>query len=390
VLRRALPAALFAFLAACDKEEPQQRPVPPAPVASIERVLGVDAGDLEPSVDPPAPAGDFRAEMDTFTTLDACARQRAALDPLVGDALEAIGYDTLVRDACRVLDAAKAHDARRCESIDSSALRERCQAAVAEIAGEPDACPFEVARRPELGRDAACLALAVRDARLCAGAPEAAARTTCIAIATHDAAPCARLPVRGEQARCARDEKRWASAIPAAGAGNGAASGAGGAASGAGGAASIPSGTATVDGRAVPLDVSRGVVLLERIDGVHLAVGPMGHAGSGFVAPSPLAQGSIALELVVPADPKKAAVERLELSLPQRPALTVESPRTAPLSVRVTRVERARGGAVELSVAGAMPDGAQLEAAVSTFVRDVVKASAQLGTTRFGDAGILR
>jgi hypothetical protein len=376
VLRRLLPLAFLAFLAACDKDERPRPPPPAAPVASVERALGVDAGELEPSVDPPAPAGDFQAEMAAFTTVDACAKQHAAVDPLVGDALQAIGYDTLIRDACRVLDAAKAHDARRCESIDASALRERCLATVAEITGDPDGCPFEVATRRELGRDAACLALAARDARLCAGAIETAARATCTAIATREAAPCTSLTGHADQVRCAREQKRWSSAIPAAAA--------------ASGAAGATSGTATVDGHAVPLDLSRGVVLVERIDGVHLVVGPMGRAGAGFVAASPHSQGAIALELVVPADSTKASVERLELSLPQRPPVAVESPRTSTLAIRVTHFERARGGAVELSVTGPSPDGPPLEAKLATFVRDVVKPSALLGGSRFGDAGISR
>src|SRR5258708_7080147 len=53
-------------------------PVPAAPVASIARPLGVDAGELEPAIEPPPAAGDLGAELDAFTTVDACVAQRAA------------------------------------------------------------------------------------------------------------------------------------------------------------------------------------------------------------------------------------------------------------------------------------------------------------------------
>jgi hypothetical protein len=108
----------------------------------VERLLHVDAGDLEPALDPPAPPGDLKTELDEFTTVDACVQQRARLDPLVGDALDAIGYDTFLRDACRMLDAAKAQDDRRCEAIDASILRERCKATVAEIIGDAERALF--------------------------------------------------------------------------------------------------------------------------------------------------------------------------------------------------------------------------------------------------------
>lgn len=388
---RKTPAVLVIVAAvACDKDEPRPAPPAPAPVASVEKLLGIDAGELDPGADPPAPAGDFAADMAAFTTVDACTQQHAAMDPLVGDALQAIGYATMVRDACRVLDAAKAGDAKRCAGIDASPLRERCVAVVAEITGNPDACPFELATRPERGRDAACVALAARDARLCAGALDAAARATCAAIATHDAAPCGKLGARGDQARCARDAKRWTAAIPASTAGSGAAPAASGGTAAAGGAALAASATATAGDVAVPLDVARGVVLVERIDGAHVVVGPMGRAGAGFPLASPLSQASLAVELVVPVDVKRAGVERLELALPQQPPIAVESPRTASLTVRVTRFERARGGAVELAVEGRPEGGPPLKMTAVTFVRDVVTARAMLGPARFGDGGFLR
>src|ERR1019366_1781105 len=95
--------------------------------------LGLDGGSLEVRLDPPAPAGDLKAEIARFTTLDACVDGLARVDPIAGDALEAIGYDTFLRDACRVLDATKANDPGRCPAIEASSLEARCRTTVAEV-----------------------------------------------------------------------------------------------------------------------------------------------------------------------------------------------------------------------------------------------------------------
>src|SRR5262249_57692027 len=95
---------------------------PPEGPARVAEKLAIDAAVTEP-IDPPPQAGDLRGELDAFTTIDACVNQHAALDPLVGDAIRAIGYDTLLRDACRMLDAAKRDDPKPCDAIDPSPLR---------------------------------------------------------------------------------------------------------------------------------------------------------------------------------------------------------------------------------------------------------------------------
>ena len=61
--------------------------------------LGLDASGIGTLVDPPRPAGDFKVDVDAFTTIEDCMRDRAKVDPVVGDALENIGYDTFLRDA---------------------------------------------------------------------------------------------------------------------------------------------------------------------------------------------------------------------------------------------------------------------------------------------------
>ena len=366
---------LFLALAGCDRDPPPPKPADPPPVASFARALGIDAGELEPSVDPPAPAGDLKAELAAFTTVDACVAQRAAGDPVVGDALEAIGYDTLIRDACRLLDAAKSQDAKRCADIIASTLKARCEASVAELAAQPEACPFDVPTRPELGRDAACLALATHDASLCDAALDRTARVTCAALATHDAAPCKKLALRGDQARCARDEQRWATVLPVADA----PPRAGGAPSG---KVSLTGDAGAFASDAFALEVSRGVVVLERLDGAHVVVGSLNKGGAGFIAASPNAPKTFAFEVVAPADPKKAHLEHAQLDVPGHSPVDVGGSRAGAFVVHVTRLEKRRGGVVELTLEGSLADGLAVKAEVTTFVRDLVSASAMLGLPR--------
>ena len=376
-------AALFLALGGCDRDEAAPKPTEPAPVASLTRAMGIDAGELESNVDPPAPVGDLEAELEAFSTVDACVAQRAAGDPAVGDALEAIGYDTLVRDACRLLDAAKAKDRKRCQDIMASALEARCEASVAELAGNPEACPFDVPSHPELGRDASCLALATRDASLCDAAIDRTARVTCVALATHDATPCKKLPFRGDEARCARDEQRWAAVLPAADAAPHGAGAASGKVTLTGDAGAFASDT-------FALDVSRGVVVLDRIDGAHVVVGSLSRGGVGFIAGSPNAPKTLAFELVTTADGKKAHLDRAQLDVLGHSPVDVEGSRAAAVAVHVTKLEKRRGGAVELTVEGPLVEGVAMKAEVTTFVRDIVTASAMLGPRPGADPGGMR
>src|SRR5688572_18341673 len=113
---------LVFVIGACDdkKTPPPPEPPPPANPSGMAAVLGIDASTLGDPVDPPAPAGDLKAELDRFVNVEQCVAERSKVDPLVGDALRAIGYDTFFRDACRLLEAAKDKKRETCERIDSS------------------------------------------------------------------------------------------------------------------------------------------------------------------------------------------------------------------------------------------------------------------------------
>lgn len=375
----------------CDREESRRQPPEQAPVASVEKALGVDAGELELRVDPPAAAGDLAGEIASFTTVEACIDTHAHLDPLLGDALEAIGYDTFVRDACRVLDAAKARDLKRCDAIDASALRRQCATTVAAVVGDADLCPWTVASRPALGRDASCLAIASRDPRLCAAEETTAARATCEAVVRHDPASCGKLPLKADQARCKRDADRWRNVSVAV-------------------AGSPPhdSGSSAIeatlhlesaDDAGAPIDanlaadLTRGLVVVSERGGNRFSVGPLSDSGLGFVAPSPHVQATLALEVFASSDGKRVEVERAELLVPGR------SPVATPLAhsslvAKITQLDPTRGGAASLTVDGTIGDSSgtwRVHLQASTFVRDVVAAKAMYASPRaFGDGGSMR
>jgi len=371
---------VLATLAACD--ESASRPQAWArPTASATRES--DGGESA-ATDPPALAGDLKGDIEGFTTVDACIAAHAGVDPLVGDTLEGIGYDTLLRDACRALEAAKTRSTKPCDEIAASSLRARCVSRVAAIERDPEACPWEVPTQPERGRDPVCLALATSDPRPCAAAFEAVDRATCEAISSGDAARCARLPGRSDRARCERDAKRWAGALPAA------------PGSSRSNAAALGKATLTEPGDAgvqsFPVDVSRGLVVVERMDGAHVVVGPPLEVGSDFVVSSPNSPGSLSLELVIPSDSRKARVEGGVVRRPNRPSISFDRPQASALAIQVRRFERTRGGAVEVTVSGILREGVGVEVALSTFVRDVVKGAAVLGPARpgLGDGGWMR
>ena len=357
-------------------------------MASVEKALGVEAGELELRVDPPAAAGDLAGEIAAFTTVDACIDAHAHLDPLLGDALEAIGYDTFVRDACRVLDAAKARDPKRCDAIDASALRRQCAATVAAALGDADVCPWMVASRPALGRDASCLAIASRDPRLCAAEETSMARATCEAIVRHDAASCTKLPLKADQARCKRDADRWRNVAPLPDGG---------------GAAPPVEATLHVesaDDAGAPIDTNlasdlgRGLVVVAERGGDRFSVGPISDSGLGFVAPSPHVQATLALELFASSDGKRVEVNRAELLVPGRSPVATPLARST-LVAKISKLEPTRGGTASLTVDGTLGDSSgtwRVHLQATTFVRDVVDAKAIYASPlrALGDAGAMR
>lgn len=370
----------------------------PADAPALAKLLGVDAGEFE-AMDPPAPPGDLKADIDRFTTVEACALERARLDPLLGDALEAIGYDTFLRDACRVIEAAKANDANRCAAIDASSLEARCRATVAEVAGTPDACPWETSSRPARGRDPRCLAVASRDTRLCAAVADPLERATCEATLDASDRSCATLSTRGARSRCSRDADRWRGVLASAREGEH-------------GGPSAHEPPLAVAGRlhvertdhadaaeAIDVDLTpdlaRGITLMQQRDGARLVLGPLTETGLDFIAPSPHVRASLALELTAVTGPHGAGttarIERAELVVPGRPPLSTPGAQST-LAVKVDKLDPVRGGSVAVVVDGdisASGSSWRVHADAATFVRDVVRpADVYGGLTRVRSAGL--
>ena len=364
--------------------------------------LGLDGGSLEVRLDPPAPAGDLKAEIARFTTLDACVDGLARVDPIAGDALEAIGYDTFLRDACRVIDATKANDPSRCAAIEASSLEARCRATVAEVSGVPDVCPWESPSRRARGRDAKCLAIASRDPRLCAGVTDPLDHATCDATLGHDRRPCAKLRRAGEQARCTRDAERWMGLVEPPPDGAKTASPdtqpfvvAGNLHVEAAPTLEAPNpigpATTSIDVDLTP-DLMRGVTVVVQRDGARIAFGPLAENGLDFVAPSPHTRASLALEVFVPGpSPAKAPsrargdggpgasarIDRVELLLPGRSPLSMPGVQSSLVAV-VSGAMAARGGPIEIELHGDLAASGvrwHVRASATTFVRDVVTSN---------------
>lgn len=385
--------AYLACLAAgsgCDRRDSAAEPhraaaAPAGETLDSSPLLRASTGPSDQPVDPPAPPGNLAAEIEQFSTVEQCVASRARLDPLIGDALEAIGYDTFLVDACRVLDAAKARDGRRCETIEASMLRARCQITVAEILGAADDCPWQFPARPERGRDPVCVAIASGDARLCASATDALSRAVCAAVARHDAGSCAALPLAADRSRCARQAERWGALVQGLARTRGAKP------------LSPPAGRLKAEaGDAEPpvvqdlgADLERGVVLVEGRDGTRLVLGALPDTGPGFIAASPHVRASFGVEVLVPTStrgqgpPIEARVERAQLVLPGRPAIATPAAHST-LVVKVSALEHERAGSLSLSLEGDLGDSIstrRIHVEASTFVRDIVKAAALYGPT---------
>jgi hypothetical protein len=367
---------LALLLVACDDRE-QRVPPPassaPAAPASVAATLGLDAGMLG-EVDPPAPAGDLKTELEQFTNIDGCVVQRAKVDPLLGDALHAIGYDTFLRDACRMLEAAKDKKRETCEKIDSSALRGKCQSWVAMIAPAPDACPMVLEGVPARGRQPACVAVAARDPRLCAAEPRLAARGTCEALVLQSDAKCDPL-LAADKAACKRELTRWRSVLspPLAG------------------LPEIPKPTGKLvahgaDGTPDPAtpetdlgpELARGAVVVTNRDRARVEIGSLS-LDNVRIAGSPNRPTRVGAAIVIDPDPlhakePKPTLDRFELEVPGEPPLSCTTAKCT-LEVGGSRIDKSRGGAVTVKIAGTLASGGRsykIDLDAKTFVRDVV------------------
>jgi hypothetical protein len=380
----ALASAVASF-AACDDKKPGPPPAPsvaPAAPASVAAMLGIDAGDLVDMTDPPAPAGDLKTELDRFVNVETCVKERAGLDPLVSDAIRAIGYDTFLRDACRLLEAAKDKKPETCERVDSSALRMRCLSWVAMVAQTPDSCPLQFDGVVTRGRNVSCLAVAGKDPRLCAGEPRAQARATCDALASRDEAKCDALLV-GERPACKREIARWRSLLSAPLSGLPKLPAARGKLSVKGDSGTPDPATPTAD---LASEFARGGVVVTSRERARVELGMIGESETSRIAPSPNRRARLGIAVLMEPssgakDTPKPLLERLELEIPGEATMVYPAAR-CDCRITTARVDRTRGGEITLALTGTITQGPRsykIELEVATFVRDVV---AELPGTR--------
>ena len=371
-------ASAAAVVLACEDRKPGPRPAPsvaPATPASVAAMLGIDAGGLVDTSDPPAPAGDLKAELDRFVNVETCVKERANLDPLVSDAIRAIGYDTFLRDACRLLEAARDKKRETCDRVDSSALRTRCQSWVAMISQTPDACPLQFEGVAMRGRNVTCLAVAGKDARLCAGEPHAVVRATCDALASRDERKCDAL-LSTDSPGCKREIARWRSLLATPLSGLPKLLPARGKLTVKGDSGTPDPVTPTAD---LASEFARGGVVVTSRDRARVELGMIGESETSRIAPSPNRRARLGIAVLLepgasPKDPPRALLERLELEIPGEATLVHPSAR-CDCQLTTTRIERTRGGELVIALTGTLTQGPRsykIDLDLATFVRDVL------------------
>lgn len=363
---------------ACEGNKPGPPPAPsvaPASPSSVAAVLGIDAGGFIDTSDPPAPAGDLKAELDRFVNVETCVKERANLDPLVGDAIRAIGYDTFLRDACRLLEAAKDKKRETCDRIDSSALRTRCQSWVSMVSQTPETCPLRFEGLASRGRNVTCIAVAGKDPRLCAAEARASGRATCSALASRDEAKCDVL-LPAERPMCKREIARWKSVLAPPLSGLPKLPTPRGKLSVKGAAGTPDPATPTAD---LASELARGGVVVTSRDRARIELGMIGESETSRIAPSPNRRARLGIAVLMepgatPKDAPKPVLERLELEIPGQATL-VHPLAKCDCRITTARVDRTRGGEIVIALTGTITLGARsytIDVDLSTFVRDVV------------------
>ncbi len=354
-----------AALPGCEKEKP---PAPSAPAETEDAAspLASVLGDAPPL----PPSGSWKGEIESFTTEEKCVQDLRVASPLLGDALLALGYETLAQDACGLLAASKEHEPKRCAKILATSLRSKCVTLVAATTADPDACPYLESRERSRGRDATCLALASGREALCAGESSPADERACRAVYAEDPTRCAPL-LPEPRARCVREVERWRGLLPRRPTGP---------------ANEITRGKLVVrggeDGGAdliVDLrDAARGVVVSRNADSAVVVFGDRRYAAPTTYVPPPTGAPRVGFETNL-----SGKLQRLELEIPGRGVVVFPgAPFDGTVSVAALKSgdvgsdmkpSDLRGHPVQIALVGNF-GAARVELHVDTFVRDVVRA----------------
>jgi hypothetical protein len=210
------------------------------------------------------------------------------------------------------------------------------------------------------------VAVASRDARLCAGAPRGD-RAACEALVLRDEAKC------GGDARCARLAARWKNALAAADQT--------GAALTTRAKLVLHGADGTPDPGQIETDLSselsRGIVVTLDFDGTRFEIGVPQELGATTFAPPPTTRARVALDVLV-AGEKGPQIERAEIAVPGGSTLVLPGVKWDG-KLAVTKLDAKRGGDAALKMEGKITGGSRAYAVVldvTTFVRDVVRSPA--------------
>jgi hypothetical protein len=290
------------------------------------------------------------------STIEACAAELARRTPAeVSATLEDLAYETVFRDACTAARAEADRSLSLCADLSVTVLRDRCRERVAIAAGDPSGCPEA---RADVGRAPLCLALARRDARLCAAAGTLD-RAVCEAVLVdgddHPGRSCGRLP--GElRAPCIARSERLARLATGERVATEAA------------VSSLTMHVGDEPARALG-SAERGARVIYEACIPMLVLGEERVPGVALHGP-----GSLMLRVPLGSEPPieahfAALAASLEVSTPELRGAVAESGH-----VSLTVLERELGGAVEGTFAAELRGSAtpvHVEGAFTTFVRDV-------------------
>lgn len=343
----------------------------PAPRERVTETTETSETREGPASEWPAEIASLEESVAAFETQEQCERALRERVPVeLSESFADLGYERIFVETCIAIRAARERSPERCGEIEVSALERGCLLRVASIAELPDECPSDPTRP---GRDAKCIAWALRDPTLCRAARSD--RAECEAVLADDAGRCARA-LEEDRGRCEAAVRRYASSL------------AGDRRSALGRSEAVARLRLTfVDIEREPLEIA-----LPLEHGLHAArgngcrhtieIGELAEvASSPALADRP---ATFAVELSVPAGdapielPLSLTGARLAIVIPGMGVADSASGATGAVTLR--ELERARGGVLRASIRGDLalvPGRVRIEGDIDAYVRDLEAAACE-------------
>jgi hypothetical protein len=188
------------LMLACD-----DTPAPREPVIETTEISETRTG---PASEWPAEIASLEESVAAFETQEECERALRERVPVeLSESFADLGYERIFVETCVAIRAARERSTERCREIEVSALERGCLVRVASIAELPDECPSDPTRP---GRDAKCIAWALRDPTLCRAARSD--RAECEAVLANDVDRCGQA-LEEDRGRCEAAVRRYAASL---------------------------------------------------------------------------------------------------------------------------------------------------------------------------------